>query len=473
MKIHLSIVLAIAVLFPGSIQAQTTWKHGRLHVTPDKTGFQYRDGTPFFWLGDTGWELLNRLTTEEAIHYLDDRAEKGFNVIQITGLSLESLERKNRYGEQPLHNRDPLKPNEAYFTRLDTIVKLALDRQLVIGLVVTWGDKVVRVPGYGADPIIFDEAKARFFGNWMARRYAQFPNIVWILGGDVAAVREEGDFRSVWGAMAEGIISGTGKDRLITYHPSGYRSSSAWFNNTEWLDFNMIQSSHGEHDAPTWEFVATDLKLTPKKPTLDAEPNYEDHPAHPWPKWEPDSGYFRDYDVRKQLYRSVFAGAAGVTYGHHAVWQFLNEREEVGNYADRGWVNALDRPGARQVKYLKYLMESYPASGRERDLSIIIAGQGNSKKDHAEAFRAASKKYAMIYLPVGKEISVNATQLTGKRTKAYWYNPRNGEVTVSATLTKSSSMKFTPPSSGAENDWILILEDADSNSAAFSSYKKK
>jgi hypothetical protein len=35
---------------------------------------------------------------------------------------------------------------------------------------------------------------------------------------------------------------------------------------------------------------------------LDAEPNYEDHPVNPWPKWNTDSGYYRDYDVRKQLY---------------------------------------------------------------------------------------------------------------------------------------------------------------------------
>ncbi|MGC3943555.1 MAG: glycoside hydrolase family 140 protein [Chryseolinea sp.] len=470
MKIALCIVLALTVLLPNSLSAQATWKHGRLRVTSDHSGLQYADGTPFFWLGDTGWELLNRLTTKEAIAYLDNRVEKGFNVIQITGLSLESLERKDRYGHLPLQNADPLKPNEAYFARLDTIVNLALERQLVIGLVVTWGDKVVRVPGYGVDPIVFDEAKANFFGNWMAKRYARYPNIIWILGGDVEPVKKEKDFRSVWTAMAEGIISATGRERLITYHPPGYQSSSKWFHDAAWLDFNMIQSSHGEHDAPNWDFVASDLQRTPRKPTLDAEPNYEDHPAHPWPKWEPDSGYFREYDVRKQLYRSVFAGAFGVTYGHHAVWQFLNEREVVSNYADRGWVNALDRPGAVQVKYLRYLMDSYPGS-RVRDLSLIVAGQGNSKKDHAEAFRATSKKYAMIYLPVGKGVTINASQLSGKRIKSNWYNPRNGKVSANPIAAKSSSMIFTPPVLGSGNDWILILEDADSNPTIFVSYK--
>lgn len=42
----------------------------------------YSDGKPFFWLGDTGWLLFSKLNCEEAEKYLENRAEKGFNVIQ-------------------------------------------------------------------------------------------------------------------------------------------------------------------------------------------------------------------------------------------------------------------------------------------------------------------------------------------------------------------------------------------------------
>ena len=134
------VILSACFLTCYPAAAQSAWKHGRLRVTTDNSGLQYADGTPFFWLGDTAWELLNRLTTEEVVAYFDDRVEKGFNVIQITGLSTESLKRSSRYGQQPLHNGDPLNPNEKYYARLDTIVRLALERQLVIGLVVTWRD---------------------------------------------------------------------------------------------------------------------------------------------------------------------------------------------------------------------------------------------------------------------------------------------------------------------------------------------
>ena len=125
----------------------------------------------------------------------------------------------------------------------------------------------------------------------------------------------------------------------------------------EWLHMNMFQSGHGGgHDQPVWEMVTHDRNTSPAKPTMDAEPNYEDHPVNSWPSWDPANGYFRAYDVRKQIYRSVFAGACGVSYGHRAVWQFLSSREEKINYADRYWTEAIDRPSAFQAGYLRRLM---------------------------------------------------------------------------------------------------------------------
>ncbi|MEO5979260.1 MAG: glycoside hydrolase family 140 protein [Chryseolinea sp.] len=447
------------LLCAAIVRGQKKIDHGPLVVTADKTGLQYADGTPFFWLGDTAWELNNRLDTKEIISYLDNRVAKGFNVIQMTILSTGSFNRGNRNGDVALHDSDPTKPNEKYFARIDTVVRLAQEKGLIMALVISWGDKVVKVPGYGADPVIFDKAKALTYAKYIGNRYKNFNNLIWILGGDVPAINKEGDFKPVFNAMAQGIIETTGHKCLITFHPAGYRSSSEWFQATPWLDFNMIQSSHGGHDAPNWDFVTKDLARTPAKPTLDAEPNYEDHPVHPWPTWSPDSGYFRDYDVRKQSYRSVFAGAFGVTYGHHAVWQFMSEREEVLNYADRGWRNAMERPGASQMKYLKTLIESRDSYGRIHDLSIVASGQGVGKS-HIEAFRSNAGDYAMIYLPVGREVSINTASIKARKLNVWWYNPKNGEITKGGILDKSPHLKFIPPTVGMGNDWVLVVEDA-------------
>jgi hypothetical protein len=51
-----------------------------------------------------------------------------------------------------------------------------------------------------------------------------------------------------------------------------------------------MQSGHGGgYDQPVWEWIARDFALTPAKPTMELEPNYEDHPYNPWPKWDPAS----------------------------------------------------------------------------------------------------------------------------------------------------------------------------------------
>jgi hypothetical protein len=154
------------------------------------------------------------------------------------------------------------------------------------------------------------------------------------------------------------------------------------------------------------------------------------------------------------------------------VWQFVSERDDVSNFADRGWRNALERPGSDQVKFLKYLIESRDVNGRRRDLSLIAGGQGNSKKDHSEAFYGAANRYAMIYLPTGGSVIINATQITGKRVSGYWFNPTNGIATPIPGLTKSAAMTLASPTSGMGKDWVLLLEDADAGLAPFVSFKK-
>ena len=455
-----SICLLFVFFFFGiNVDAQHSWSHGRLKVSADGHSLQYEDGTPFFWLGDTGWELFQRLKLDEIKSYLENRSSKGFNVIQAVALAeFNGLRQPNRYGELPFKNLDPNHPNGKYFAIIDSTIKMAMRLHLFIGLLPTWGDKVTKLWGEG--PVVFDSVNAYTYGKWIGQRYKKYPNIIWILGGDRPALIDSSDWRPVWRQMARGIQEATKQKCFITYHPSGgSNSTSQWIHTEPWLSMNMFQSGHGGgHDVPAWDLVTRDRKLLPTKPTLDAEPNYEDHPVNPWPKWNSDNGYFRDYDVRKQTYRSVFAGAAGVTYGNHAVWQFMSERDEAVNYADRGWRNAIDRLGAYQVGHLRRLIESWPFMQRIPDDNLIIDGQGNGG-EHMEAFRSADGSYAMVYLPVGKAITVSTAWckhgLTG-----WWFNPKDASVQViNGLVSTDGSLTVTPPVTGQGNDWVLVLDD--------------
>jgi hypothetical protein len=101
------------------------------------------EGKPFFYLGDTAWELFHRLSREESQIYLRDRAAKNFTVIQAVVLAeFDGLTAPNYYGDLPLHDNDVTRPNEAYFEHVDHIVEEASALGLYIGMLPMWGDKV-------------------------------------------------------------------------------------------------------------------------------------------------------------------------------------------------------------------------------------------------------------------------------------------------------------------------------------------
>ena len=434
--------------------AQQEWKHGRLQPTRDGHYLQYEDGTPFFWLGDTGWELFHRLKKEEIEKYLENRKQKGFNVVQAVILAeFDGLRKPNQYGEIPLKDLDPTQPNEKYFELIDWTLEQAMKKNMFVGLLPTWGDKVLKLWGQG--PEIFTESNAYLYGKWLGNRYRSFQNIIWIVGGDRPAFNDSVDKREIWRAMAKGILEGTNQKAIITYHPWGESSSTKYWPNEPWLNIHMLQSGHAKKDNPVWDWIRRDRELMPVKPILDGEPNYEDHPVN----WNNKNGYFRDYDVRRQCYRSVFAGACGVTYGNQAMWQFYSEREEAVAYPERSWIETLDRPGAFQVGYLRKLIESRSITDRIPDQKIIVDGQGE-KIDYIIAFKDAKNKYCMVYLPVGKKISVDISFLQAKQIKAWWFDPRKGEAGKPIVLRKENIMSFTSPSVGIEKDWVLVIDDA-------------
>src|SRR6266566_4487815 len=101
----------------------------KLKVSSDGRGFVDQDGKPFFYLGDTAWLLFQRLDRGEVEDYLEDRAGKGFTVIQayvLRGLDARHPDgNSSLIGEKPLLNRDPAKPNGAFFKNVDYVINRA------------------------------------------------------------------------------------------------------------------------------------------------------------------------------------------------------------------------------------------------------------------------------------------------------------------------------------------------------------
>lgn len=407
------------------------------------------DGEPFFWLGDTAWELFHRLTREEADHYLENRRVKGFTVIQAVAVAeLDGLNTPNPYGAHPFHNNNPKTPNEEYFQHVDYVVNTAEEKGLFIGFLPTWGSHVLSG--------VISAGNARDYGQYLGNRYKNQRNIIWILGGD----RNPEGKENVWREMAAGLTQGDGGKFLKTYHPIGGFSSSTFFHNENWLDFNMSQSTHGSFDFPNYTFISDDYAKSPPKPTLDGEPRYEDHPVN----WNPKNGYFRDYDVRQAAYWAIFAGAFGHTYGHHSIWQMWAPKRTKVNFPDRYWYDALDRPGAASLIYLRNLMLSRPFLSRVPDQSIINGNPG-SGADYLQATRGDG--YLFLYASTGQKFTINLGKISDTKVKAWWYDPRNGTNIYIGEFTNSGAHAFKPPGSqGRGNDWVLVVDDATKNFSA-------
>lgn len=452
----------------------------RVRVHPGGHYLETEDGRPFFWLGDTAWELIDHTTREECSYYLKTRASQGYTIIQTVVLAeFDGVRQPSAWGETPFIDLDPEKPNPKYFDRVVQIVDEAASYGLYVALVPTWGDKLTAP--WGTGPRLFTLQNPRVAGayaRYLAERLRDRNNVIWVLGGDrpprlsglhndyllhtaqSAGFPPDQDWTPIWREMARGLEEGLGRKPLITYHPQGGEdSTSVTLQGEDWLSINAMQSGHGSgHDVPVWNWIARDYALTPARPTLDLEPNYEDHPVNPWPEWNPAMGYFRDLDVRKQIYRSVFAGACGVTYGHHAVWGFVGARNPVINHADRDWIDALQRPAGRQMQFLRALMESRPYFARIPDQSLIVGDPGEGAM-HIQATRDAKGSYAFIYFPITDlSAKIDLRKVTNGAIRAWWYDPRTGVGTLIGDIDGGAERMFTSPSWGP--DWVLVLDDA-------------
>jgi hypothetical protein len=219
---------------------------------------------------------------------------------------------------------------------------------------------------------------------------------------------------------------------------------------------------HGDHIQNNFKMVASDYTKEPVKPTLDAEPCYEDHPRG----FKSENGFFDVHDVRVAAYYSVFAGGLGVTYGHHSIWSMTTE---PGDYFIMDWQTAILRPGGAQVQYVRKLIESRPFLERVPDQSLIVDNIKGA--NYVAATRGNS--YAFLYSPNGLYFKLQMGIITGESVKSCWYNPRNGEVTEGDVIPNRGVVQFIPPSSGRGEDCVLILDDATSRQPNYKVADKK
>jgi len=419
------------------------------------------NNTPFFWLGDTGWLLMQK-GPDDVLFYLNDRAAKHFNVIQMMAIRTDFRNKtptdrlvQNYAGETPFISLHPVTLNEAYWRHIDFIIDAARKRNLIVAMATMWGRD--------ADSLFPNALKNNeLYGKLLGRRYRNRDNVVWLVTGEYEKINDNWrkdnqviseQQRTLLRAIANGLEAGHDGQQLMTIHPVG--TSSDDFHNDSWLDFNMQQTwGHANADVTR---ISADYRKQPPKPVLNGEPGYENRPEAP---------SSTAWKCRYEGYWSVFSGAFGFTYGANRIWQFHLD-----------WKDALQYEGASDMQHLRFLMESRPMQNRIPDQSILASDNGkfNGKPTYCATTCASDGSYVMVYSTMGEPFTVDLKVLSGARINAWWYSPRDGlcynekfqQTTEPFEIENTHRpQEFTPPTSGLNQDWVLVLDDAERRFAA-------
>lgn len=422
-------------------------ENGRYLVCPD--------GKPFFWLGDTAW-LLSQMTTREDVDlYLRTRANQGFTVIQAAIVMGEERVggtlKPNVCGMTAFSNGDPASPlvtpgddsrqgqQYDYWDHVDYIVERAASHGLTLGLLplfVGW-----RGDGYK----YLKPDNAYRYGLFLSKRYRDKSHLIWILGGDNTPDTEAK--QKVWHEMARGITVGVaGREdydqTLMTYHINGGKSSSQWFHQAPWLDFNMIQIWGNEKQI--YPKIAQDYQLTPVKPTGLGEGSYEDGPQYPT----------RPIDalkIRKQAYWSYLAGGYH-TYGNTNTWNFSSYKPE----GTQDWKNALQSTGAMHLSVLAQFFASIEWWKLAPDPAIFVSGMGSGETRNG-AMRSTNGDCLLIYLSNPATVSLHLDAMSAAKTaRAVWIDPQTGDPSDAGQFSGTETSSFSTP-----KDWpdaLLLIK---------------
>lgn len=454
----------------------------KLEVSPCGHFFQDEHGAPFFYLADTVWMLFNKLKEAEARTLFEDRAGKGFTVIQsVVFRDLFTPNTANAYGVRPFATDEDMyavKLNPEWIAYVKKLICIASEYGLIMGLLPTWGDKW-NEHSNSAGPVIMNQESARTYGQVLSDNLAECDNIIWILGGDSPIQKQV--YADTVTAMAEGIRSGEGGDRLMTFHPSGSGSSEI-FHTAPWLDFNAIQTSHHKPNMPGYVYIERLYSKTLAKPCLDMESNYECSPMFILGGEEvrpPFTPIFSAYDVRKSFYRSVLAGAAGFTYGCEPVRQLHRDGDPVHifSYYDMPtWNDSLSAPGSSQLAmFVKLLKErSYFSRTPAQELFIPFRGHGAwpdhlatglefagqqniDPVSHISVAKCRNGTYIFAYVPVRQVLVLDTSLLSGGTMRVSIYDPESCALSHTYDSANNGRFRLVPE---RDLDTLVILDSA-------------
>ncbi len=412
------------------------YKHGDLRVSKDKRYLVYADGTPFLWIGETGWRMTQQSTMDEWRYYIDTRAAQKFTEIQI---SPRGVSKKPETELEEVSFRPDNTPDPAFWQDLEAKVRYANDKGiaiLMVGISKDWSDKFLKNPANQP----FETYITGRLAPYMVLFSPSFDQS-YMKGNDSVAV-ELKKFTT----------------HLVTQHAGTNYDANLAYRNALSVDFCGMQSGHHGGNLQRAYNAARLWTLdmwngTPVKPVIDIEAMYDAYGDNSGKKW-------REKDVRRLGWIAWLSGSMGYTYGAGdvppkvpigagGVWRF-NRDSTAYDY----WRKAIFWRSAAQMTVMHDFFKSIdwwklaPSHG-------IILNQAENDTLKMVASSVTGKNMILVYLPDNPVVKLDLRSMTGTIT-GRWFNTVTGKYTpVSSPMSPSGMVSFKRPE-GWE-DALLIL----------------
>lgn len=410
-----------------------------IKLSASKTYLLDHDDRPTIINGDTAWSVIVQLTKQDAELYLTDRANKGYNLILVNLLEhwFSDNAPANLYGDEPFTTPGNFTtPNEAYFAHADWVINKAAEKGITVLLTPLYLG-FNQNQGWQNEVQNNSLAAMRSYGRYVGNRYKNFPNIIWVIGGDTDP--------TPYSAKVLEFVAGI-KDydttHLMTAHTVPEHGTVDYWPNQPWLDLNNIYTYVNSHPLALSEY-----NRTPFKPFFMLETYYErEHSSTP-------------FMLRRQAYWSILSGGLlGHIFGNCPMWHFTTN---TGNYfcSTAPWQGQLDSVGSTNLAYVGKLFQSreFHKLVPDQNHTVVTAGY-QSGNTLATTARTSNGSTIISFIPTQRAVTVDMSKISGGgQAQAWWYNPRTNGATAAGVFATTGTQNFTPPDS---SDWLLVIDDA-------------
>ena len=439
-----------AIAYTGDLPI---YKKGFLKVSSNKRYMVYNDETPFFWLGDTHWQMSDYERDGECNygdncgsqfkHVVKDRMAKGFTVYQ----TYPDAGVNDGGGNVHVANWWSTK-----YTRLDPVAfQKYFDPKMTYlaenGFVVALGCGVhwLSTESVGLTGM-------KMLAKYMVARYGAYP-IVWITGQEVDIKPDE---MLIWKEVAKTIDSYDSYKHPLTGHLA-VNENYTWGQET-WHAWFAVQGGHGTtRTYRDQAFYKGFWNYLPTQPFLEAEAKYEDV----------DCGGLNDaIDERVAAYKSIQCGSLGFTYGVSGVWAMKWDTKIAGwdSYSKYPWYVGVDAPGSTYMKYMKQFYNSFAWEELVPRYSDPLWCSFINPETSILTSTPDAARYVVYFY--------NSTTTTGtlknmtdtKTYSARWYNPGTGKSILISDAVSSIGGNYIIPQKPDNKDWLLLVEYATAKS---------